>query len=232
MWGGQMQALAARASWWAADLPGFGDARAAPPVEDLDQLAFLIYEGMRSAGVTRAVVAGCSMGGYLAFGLLRVAPQFVAGLALINTKSSADDEPARARRLELARRVEREGCAFLADEWPPSALSPATLAQHPDVACDVRAMISRATPQGVAAAQRAMAKRPDSTPLLHSIRVPTVVIFGADDRLISEGDARSMSEATPGATFVCVPDAGHLPNLEQPAVVDTALIDLLARVAR
>ncbi len=232
MWTGQMEALATSASWLAPDLPGFAASAAAPACEDLDTLAATIYEALRARGVVAAVVAGCSMGGYLAFALLRVAPGFVRGLALINTKATVDPEPAKAKRLAFAQRVEVEGCGFLVDEWPPTALSPATIARQPEVVRSIQAMIRDATPRGVIAAQRAMAGRPDSTPLLGAVSVPTVVIHGLDDTFISEAESRAMCGAINGATFVGVPRAGHLPSLEQPALVNEALSELCAACER
>jgi len=226
MWAPQIQALSGSAAWVAPDLPGFGASAQAQVVADLDELAAMIYEEARSRGIDQACVAGCSMGGYLAFALLRVAPAFVRGLALVNTKAAADSAPAKANRLALAQRVEREGCAFLIDEWPPSALSPVTLAKRPDVVETVRGMVGEATARGVIAAQHAMASRPDATTSLATIRVPTVVIHGLDDPIIAPAEAQTMARAIPAATFVGVPQAGHLPSIEQPAIVNQALLQL------
>jgi len=230
MWDLQAAALAGQATVLTPDLPGFGASGGASPVEDLDALASMLYEEIRALGVRRAVVAGCSMGGYLAFGLLRVAPHFVRGLALIDTKASADTDAARANRLELIRRVEREGCAFLAREWPPGALSPTTTTQRPQVVRAVQDMVARATAAGVIAAQKAMAARPDSSALLPLVGVPAVVVHGLDDRIVSETESRAMAGAIAGADFVGVPNAGHIPGVEQPEQVNGALRELVRRV--
>ena len=229
MWSSQLDALCDEANALAPDLPGFGASSEAAMPSTLDALALQIYEGSRERGIDRAVVAGCSMGGYLAFAMLRVAPQFVRALALINTKATADTEPARAKRLALAERAEREGCAFLVDEWPPGALSPATFAHNLAAVAGVRAMIEQATPQGVSAAQRAMAQRPDASALLAAISVPCIVVHGLDDPMISGADAQSMAAAITGARFIGIRAAGHLPSVEQPALVSAALRELLAR---
>ena len=223
MWRPQLDALADVARLLAPDLPGFGASAGTPAVDDLDGLARMIYEETRALGVKSAAVAGCSMGGYLAFALLRVAPDFVSSLILINTKVSADDTRARANRLALVERVKREGCNFLIDEWPQTALSAETMARRHDVVAAIQAMIAEATPDGVAAAQIAMAGRPDSTGLLKDIDVPTVVIHGLDDRFVSEAEARAMASAIPRATFVGVPSAGHIPGMEQPDSVSATL---------
>lgn len=226
-WADQMSALANAAALCAPDLPGFGSSRNADVVDDLDQMARTIREAAIRRGIETAVVVGNSMGGYLAFGLLRVDPGFVRGLALINTKAAADTDQGRANRVALAQRVEREGSSFLVDEWPQGAVSATTFRERPGVMRSIREMIGQATPRGVIAAQRAMARRPDSTALLGAIRVPTVVIHGLDDKIISETEARAMAGAIPGAKFVGISGAGHLPNLEDPAPVNAALRELL-----
>jgi 3-oxoadipate enol-lactonase len=231
MWSDQLAALSDGALVLAPDLPGFGAAAGLHPPEDLDVMAGIIYEDIRAEGVERAVVAGCSMGGYLAFALLRVAPEFIRALALVNTKAAADTEEGRAKRLDLARRVEREGCGFLQQEWPPGALCASTLAEQPEVVQRVQEMIAAATPQGVIAAQFAMAARPDSTPLLASIGVPCVVIHGLDDTIVPASEAQAMAGAIRGAKFVGVPGAGHLPNLERPCAVTGALRSLWGGIA-
>lgn len=230
MWSAQIEALSGHATVLAPDLPGFGASRDVDAPADLDELARMIYEGSREQGVDQALVAGCSMGGYLAFALLRVAPQFVQALALVDTKASVDTEEARAKRLALAERVEHEGCGFLADEWPPTALSPATLANRPNIVARVRGMIEEATPQGVAAAQRAMASRPDSWALLSAISVPCTVVHGIDDPIISPSEAQTMRARIKNAAFVGIRAAGHLPSIEQPSLVNAALADLLERI--
>ncbi len=223
MWEPQVQALSAAATVLVPDLPGFGDSAEAPSFDSLDSLAGTLYEMLLERGVDRAAVVGCSMGGYLAFALFRTAPDLVTRLALLNTKPTRDSEQARATRLALAERVEREGSAFLVEEWYRSALSPVTLTSRPAVVDLVRSLIREATPRGVVAAQRAMANRPDSSPLLPQINIPTMVLHGLDDRIVTEAEGRSMADAIKGAQFVGIPDAAHLPNLEQAEIVSAAL---------
>jgi len=232
MWDLQSEVWAERAAVWAPDLPGFGASAEAPLCGSLDALAAVLVERLRGEGATKVTVVGCSMGGYLAFALIRVAPEFVSRLVLINSKASADSEEARAKRISMAERVEREGCAFLADEWHLGALSAVTLERKPAVVEQVRALVRQATPAGVVAAQKAMASRPDSTPLLSSIAFPTLVIHGLSDRYVSENEARSMAAKISGAEFLGVSDAGHLPNLEEPQTVVQAVDAFLEKRGR
>lgn len=225
MWRPQAS-LSQRYSVVTPDVPGFGRSRLVAPIPDLSALARALHSRLRDLGFQHAIVAGCSMGGYLAFALLRVAPQFITGLALINTRAAADSEQARTRRYATIDRVQREGVAFLANEWPQSALSPVTMHERPEVVSAVRDIVRDATCDGVSGALQAMAQRPDATPQLAAIRVPTIVVHGVDDPIIPLAEAKGMAEAIRGATFIEVPRTGHLPNMEEPASVMNALREL------
>ena len=80
---------------------------------------------------------------------------------------------------------------------------------------------------GRTGALAAMRDRPDSTPTLGDIDVPVLVIHGADDQLIPVSEAEAMAAAVPDGRLVIIPDAGHLPNLEQPDAFNDAVIDFL-----
>jgi pimeloyl-ACP methyl ester carboxylesterase len=166
--------------------------------------------------VGAAVVCALSMGGYVAFELLRRHRDRVGALILMSTRATPDDADGRARRDTMIARVRRDGPAFLADDMVPRLLAPVTLQTMPEVVQQVRGMASGSPAPGVAGALAAMRDRPDSTPLLASITVPTLVLAGRDDLLIPPSAARAMAEAIPGAHHAVIPGAGHLPPLEQP----------------
>src|SRR5580658_10987796 len=127
----------------------------------------------------------------------------------------------------MVERARHEGTHFLADADPPVA--PYTLEQHPDIVATVRAMMSDATPVGVMVAQRAAAARKDSGPLLASIDVPVVVIQGEDDPIVPRVEAEALAAAIPGAVYISIAGAGHLPPIEQPLAVNDALRVLTRR---
>jgi pimeloyl-ACP methyl ester carboxylesterase len=87
----------------------------------------------------------------------------------------------------------------------------------------VRHLIGAGTPAGVAAAQRGMARRPDSTPTLATIKVPTLVVVGEEDGLTPPAESEKLAAGIRGATLVRIPGAGHLASLENPAAFTAAL---------
>lgn len=225
MWDGLRPALGAAAI--TPDLPGFGTA---PPAAapDLGEAAGAVLATLDRLGVERAVVGGCSMGGYVAMALLRQAPARVAGLILVNTKASADTDAAREKRSATAAKAEAEGIGWLADDMLTTLLGTTTIATRPAVEARLRALIGEQPPAAVAWAQRAMAARPDSFDVLRGADVPALVLRGAEDALIPGEEADAMVAALPHADYVEVAGAGHLAPLELPDEVAATVAGWLA----
>jgi pimeloyl-ACP methyl ester carboxylesterase len=160
------------------------------------------------------------MGGYVAFELYRQVPSLFRGLVLCDTKPGADAPEARAAREQFAKSALEKGLGWVADEMIPKLLRPEP---DPHVVKEVRDLIRHGTPAGVAAAQRGMAERPDSTPTLAAIACPTLVVVGEADALTPPAEAEKMARAVKGAKLVRVRRAGHLSNLENAEAFGAAL---------
>jgi pimeloyl-ACP methyl ester carboxylesterase len=182
-------------------------------------------------GLDRAVICGLSLGGYILFELLRRHPGRVRAAVFCNTKATADSADARRSRDEMATLAEKEGTAAVAERLLPQLLAAATFAAQPEVVAHVREMISRTPVPGLVGALRALRDRPDSTPTLETIGVPTLVIAGAEDQIAPPDTMRAMAQAIPGggggAQFAVIPAAGHLAPLEQPLATSRVLADFL-----
>ncbi len=216
----------------APDLRGFGGARqAGPDAENLDAQAADVLALMTHLDIDRAVIAGLSMGGYIAFAIVRRARPRVSGLVLANTRATADSAEAMAGRDRMIDLVQREGAAAIAREMMPKLLGPATRQEQPDLEMAVRQLIEANAADGIAAALRAMKARPDASPMLPAIECPTLIVAGEEDALIPEADVEAMRRAIPAATRVTIPRAGHLTNLEAPGLFNDAIAAFLADVA-
>lgn len=229
MWDPQLAEMRSGARGLAVDLPGFGRCPAAEP--DLDRYADAAIEALDADGGGRAVVVGLSMGGYVAFRLLERHRGRVAGLVLADTRAGPDDEAARQRRTDQAARVRREGTSWLPEALLPALLGETTRRERPEVVDAVRGLVEDAEPEGVARALVAMRDRPDSTALLATISVPTLVLAGGEDTLTPPEEARAMAAAIPGARFELLPGVGHLSNLEDPLLFNAAVLPFLASIA-
>ncbi|WP_426594731.1 alpha/beta fold hydrolase [Cellulomonas sp. McL0617] len=209
---------------FAPDLPG--DLRRQEPA--LEAVADAAAEQLRAAGIDRVLVGGLSMGGYVALALLERHPDLVAGLALIDTKSTADAPEAHANRLRVADEAERSGSVDVVRPMSGVLLGETTRALRPEVTAVVDGWIGEQDPAVVAWCQRAMAARPDRTDVLRTFDGPFVVVVGAEDTVTPVAAAEHMVQAAPHARLVVVPRAGHLTAIEDPAAVAAALGGLLS----
>jgi pimeloyl-ACP methyl ester carboxylesterase len=227
MWARQVAALSPRYRVIAPDYRGLGKSEPGPAASTMQLLTDDVLAILQNLGVDRAAVVGLSMGGYLAFEVYRRSPGLFRGLALCDTRPGADLPEGAANREKFAQTTLEKGLSWVTDEMTPKLLKP-----QPDAPAvkEVRSLIAGGTPAGVAAAQRGMAKRPDSTPTLAAITCPTLVVVGAEDTLTPPPESEKMAKAVKGAKLVKVPGAGHLPNIENPEAFNKALLDFLAKL--
>ena len=181
MWDDVARQLPAGRAVHAVDLPGTPGNAADLPEPALEASADLVAAALRAAGVERAVVAGLSMGGYVALALVERHPDLVAGLALVDTKSTADAPEARANRLRIADEAEATGSVDPVRPMASSLLGETTRSSRPEVADEVAAWIDQQEPAGIAWSQRAMAARPDRSDVLRAFDGPVVVVVGDED---------------------------------------------------
>jgi len=228
MWEPQLEALCGSARLLAPDLPGFGLTPPPSGIPSLDDYAAAALGVLDTLAIDRVLVAGLSMGGYVAFRLLDRLGDRVAGLLLADTRATPDTEDGARRRHQLAAEIEASGVDVAAGEFIPKLLGSTSQAERPELIDRVREMIRENTPVGLAAALRAMAARADSTPRLARIRCPVVCIAGEEDVLTPPDVARAIARHIPGGRARTIPRAGHLTNLEAPEAFNDVLRDLVA----
>ena len=226
MWDEVAHLLPAGRPVHAVDLPGTPGHATDLPEPALETSADLVAEVLRAAGVERAVVAGLSMGGYVALALVERHPDLVAALALVDTKSTADTPEARANRLRIADEAETTGSVAPVRPMASSLLGESTRSSRPEVADQVTAWIEQQEPAGIAWSQRAMAARPDRSEVLQAFDGPVVVVVGDEDTVTPVEAAEHLVATSEQARLVVVPRAGHLSSVVQPAAVAAALADL------
>jgi pimeloyl-ACP methyl ester carboxylesterase len=227
MFEGQWTALSGRARLVVPDLRGFGHSPPGTALAEMGSLADDVLGLLDHLGIASAVVGGVSMGGYVSMALLRNDPGRVRALVLADTQMSADDAAARDTREAIAQDVLANGTAVMV---PRSAalLSPA--APEAMRAQMVRWILGN-PPEGVAAAERGMALRPDGRDILARFAGPLLVIVGSQDTLTPPEKARAISDLVPSSTLVEISGAGHLSNVEQPEAFNAALGRLLDRLS-
>lgn len=174
----------------------------------------------------RFAVAGLSMGGYIAFEIVRQAPGRVAKLALLDTGPGAEVPERTAQRKPLIQLAQQGRFVEVTEDQFPWLVH---RKRHSDATLKaaVRAMNEDTGPEAYIRQQQAIMARPDSRPGLKAIDCPTLVLVGDDDRLTPPELSHEMAKAIPGAHLVVVSDSGHLSTMEQPQAVNVALVEWL-----
>ena len=227
IWRPQLESLADIRRVVAVDLRGRGKSQVEAEGWTIDDYAGDIAETIDAVGERQVDLVGLSMGGYIAFSLLRMHPEKVRSLVLMSTKAEEDGPEAKKGRDENAALVKEKGSEALVDRMLQNVLSKNA---SEEVKKDVADMFRSIPPDSAVADLEAMRDRPDSTADLTSIRVPTLVIQGEEDGLLTLGAGRAMAAAIPQGRFVSIPGSGHFVSIEQPRLVNEALSDFLKNV--
>jgi 3-oxoadipate enol-lactonase len=184
-----------------------------------DLAAFLDALGVHQ----KIVLCGLSMGGYILFAFYRKYAARLAGLILTATRADADTPQARLARDQAAELASQQGVPAIVDSMLPKLLSPAAYQKRPELVVHAREIMSATSLEGILGDLVALKERPDSTPTLAKISIPTLLLPGSEDQIIPLSEAQAMHAAIPGAQLQVIPDAGHLTNLENPNAFNAAV---------
>jgi pimeloyl-ACP methyl ester carboxylesterase len=166
--------------------------------------------------------SAASLGGYVAFEIMRRAPERVLRLALLDTQARPDSPEARERRLSLIARAERGEFEAVIGQLVRLFIHPDRLADEALVET-ITAMARKVGQDGFLRQQTAALNRIDSRPALGAITCPTLVLVGRQDVVTPPEAHGEIAAAIPNATLVVLPECGHLSPLEQPAMVSAQL---------
>jgi pimeloyl-ACP methyl ester carboxylesterase len=225
-WKPQIDALANGFEILAPDLLGFGAAAAGPDEIPIDLAADAVIRLLDQHHVEKAAIAGCSRGGYIALSIARRYPERVCSLILMDTRATPADPQEKQQWTQTIDRLNREGIGVLPEIMLPRLLSKHALENRPDLVARLTEIILSQQPAAAAAAARGMANRPDQTPALKDIQIPTIAIAGVHDAAFES--TKAIAAAVPGAKFLEIPNAGHVCNLEQPELVNQAIRTFLS----
>jgi 3-oxoadipate enol-lactonase len=230
MWTAQLEGLSGVCHVVLPDLPGYGLEGSSPVPDTLSGFAEAVHARLMGRTLTPAVIVGHSFGGYIALELFRAHPEDFSGLVLTNTRSGADSPEAREKRLATIQRLADPSQHLDIEATARTLVAPATWEAGGRAVDIVLGMVRSASSSTIVGTLRAIAGRSDLTPVLSTVRVPTLVLWGEQDQLIPPAQTKSMVDRIPGSTGVNFPSAGHLPSVETPDAFDLALTDFLKRL--
>lgn len=213
LWEPQREGLKRKFRVITLDLWGFGksspiDKEAITMAEYADEIKQLLDQ----LHIQKAIIAGESMGGYIALAFLEKFPDNVNGLVLSDTQSIADSEQAKAKRESTAQDVLAHGTEQLVSGFIPKALTSQASDQMQRF---LRNILEAQAPSSVASALRGMALRNDTSNLLSTTQLPILIITGQQDALISPLQSQTMHQLAKNSTLIVIENAAHLSSLEQ-----------------
>jgi pimeloyl-ACP methyl ester carboxylesterase len=211
MWEEELARLSVGRRVVAVDLRGFGESPlwGEPSIDDLGDDVVRLCDRL---GVAMGSICGFSMGGYVAFSIYARHAARVSALVLADTRAASDTEVGLAARRSTIAQLRDDGAMQFLDGVPERLLS-----RHADN--DLRSRVRGLCvekKESLIAATRAMAERPDRTPLLPTIECPTLVLCGGEDATSPAPEMRGIAQAIRGAEYAELAGVGHLSNLEAP----------------
>lgn len=231
MWKPQIESLTAnKCRIIVPDLRGFGDSSNFADINAMKDMADDVAELLRNLKIERAIFAGLSMGGYILLSLYSRSPDKFAALVLCDASADADSEEQRESRFDFVERIEKNGMQPLIDEMLPNLLSEFTKRNKPDLVDNIKRMFSETHPQAAIAALGGMAARADFNRLLAENSPPTLLIFGAEDKITDLKTAEKLHRRMNGSQLAIIENAGHYSNLEQPEAFNKIFVDFADKI--
>jgi 3-oxoadipate enol-lactonase len=226
MWRGQLEALSALGRLIVFDGPGHGKSEV-PPTFTLEDNADALVDALDDLGAERCVMVGLSWGGMIGMRMALRHDKRVRALALLDTSAEEEDPARKVKYRMMVSFGRRFGMPrVLTDsQVTPLFFSAATIASRPELVERVTRAGNGFPREGLARAGLAvLVHRQDILGKIDQIRIPTLVICGAEDKATELVHSQRIAERIAGAKLVVIQGAGHLSALERPDAVNEALV--------
>lgn len=229
IWDAQMLPLAEHARVIRPDLRGSGESGLGEGPALMETMAGDLFGLLDALDADRVIIAGHSIGSYVALAFFRMYAERVAGLALVGGHVAADTPQLLPGRDVLAARVAAEGIEPAVEAYWPRYFNPRFYREDPLMVEHGREIMRRQSPAGMAAQIVGMKERVGSEDLLEDIRVPALVVAGETDDWITPESLERTSSAIADSEYVLLRAVGHMPMMEAPTETTAALARLIAR---
>ncbi len=232
IWDAQTEALKNDYFVVTYDVRGLGKSPAGDGQSIMDIFADDLFAVLKEYNLSKPAVAGFSMGGYILMKALEKQPDAFSSVIFCNTKSESDGDEARLKRNAGIMKINTEGLESFVSGFITATFSEDSKKNHPQV---IESFIKKAAsfdPVGVKGALLAMISRTDTGKVLENLKVPALVIAGAEDALMPVAVLRSMAERIPDSVFTVIEKAAHMTPVEQPEAVNKAISEFLRNQRR
>jgi len=227
MWDVQVKALENNYRVVAYDIRGHGSSSGGYEEFSMDLLADDLLALMDKLHITKAILCGLSMGGYIALNAITKHPERFVGLVLCDTQCTADTAEGKEKRVKTIESIRQNGVENFAGESIKNLFAPGSFINRKDEIESVRRMIVETSEQTLCSTLGALAAREETCSKLGSIGVPVLIIVGKEDKITPSSSALFMKEQIKNSLLVVLEDAGHLSNLENPGVFNAHFIEFM-----
>jgi pimeloyl-ACP methyl ester carboxylesterase len=219
-----LDALAERYAVMVPSHPGFGQSQIRPDMDCMDDMVYVYLDLLRDLGQARLI--GCGLGGWMAAEIAVHCTEHVLRLALVD---AVGIKVGGYTDRDIADNFLMDTRAFLEATWhDPAAAADLMKLPGPDLPEEdiVALMQNRQTTALIA--WKPFMHNPKLRQRLYRVNVPTLVVWGASDKIVTPAYGKAYADAIPGAKFIEIPNAGHYPYLEQPEAFARAALEFLS----
>jgi 3-oxoadipate enol-lactonase len=213
----------------AYDIRGFGQSGIGEEAPSIPLFADDLILFMDTLQIKKAIVCGLSMGGYILLDAINRYPTRFAALVLCDTQCISDTDEARAKRHKTIIQINEVGLEPFADGFVKSVFCPLSLTTKKTLVNIVKEIILNTALPTVVTGLTALADRKDKCEVLAEIKVPTLILCGAEDVVTPIAQSQFLHKNIPNSTLNIIDKAGHLSNLEQSEVFNALMLDFLKK---
>ena len=211
----------------APDMPGHGESSFDPDNHTVDLIGQSYVEFLEKLGVKKTVVAGISIGGYIALRMWARRPELISALVMCCTKAEADSDEIKERRRTQIKNIHKHGLENFVVTGAPKRVAPKTAEERPWVVDWIKMMNFTVSAEANAATLEAMAVKEDDTETLKTIDVPALILSGSHDIFIPKESPHNLHKGIKNSVHHVIQDAGHVASLENPTAVNKYMEDFL-----
>jgi 3-oxoadipate enol-lactonase len=229
MWEPQLRSLPDGVYAVVYDIRGHGDSGLGDGQYTIDLFADDLAALMDHLNISKAIICGLSMGGYIALRALEKYPDKVSGLILCDTKTESDSDEAKIKRASTINSIKSLGVDNFADDFVKSVFWHKSFERIPETVLNIKNIIKANQSLGICGTQIALAARSDTTAVLSKITIPTCIIVGQYDQLTPPSMAQIMHRSIPGSEFHVLSNAAHMSNIENAEDFNKALFNFIGK---
>lgn len=222
-WMGQLDLLKDEYRVIAYDVRGHGQSDSGTETFTISQFVSDLFLLMDSLEIKKTTLCGLSMGGYIALAASKQEPQRIASLILCDTQCAADTEEAKIKRKDTILAVEANGLKQYATDSLEKLFSKKSLTENRTVVSSIEETILQTPTETITKTLMALANRSETCLSMHAIKVPVLILVGAEDQITPPEAAQKMHKLIPQSELKIIEDAGHLSNLESPEIFNKHL---------